>query len=141
MTEIANQKSKSEELPSGLKIHVISEGDGPAPKIGDSILVDYAGWLANGNLFDTSMEDVAIKFGNLDRISNVHKSGFTPIPMTYSPDAPLIPGFKEGLLRMKVGDKHRLFIPSHLGLGPQGGGPIPPNSELIFDIEIIEISE
>ena len=102
-------------------------------------MVNYAGWLSTGVLFDTSKEDVARKFGNQDQISKVHRNGFTPIPMTFSPDAPLIPGFKEGLLRMKVGDKHRLFIPSHLGLGPQGGGPIPPNSELIFDIEIVEI--
>ncbi len=141
VTEVAAQKNQAEELPSGLKIQVIREGQGPAPKTGDSVLVNYAGWLSNGVLFDTSEEDVAEKFGNMEQISRVHRDGFTPLPMTYSPDAPLIPGFKEGLLRMKVGDKHRLFIPSHLGLGPQGGGPIPPNSELIFDLEIVEIIE
>ncbi|MGB5693299.1 MAG: peptidylprolyl isomerase [Flavobacteriaceae bacterium] len=141
IAEITGQKNESEELPSGLKIYVISDGEGPMPKIGDSVLVNYAGWLSTGVLFDTSEEDVAEKFSNLQQISRVHRNGFTPIPMTYSPDAPLIPGFKEGLLRMKVGDKHRLFIPSHLGLGPQGGGPIPPNSELIFDIEIVEITK
>ncbi|MEN8790125.1 MAG: peptidylprolyl isomerase [Flavobacteriaceae bacterium] len=141
VTEVTQQKIEAEELPSGLKIKVIKEGQGQMPKTGDSILVNYAGWLSNGVLFDSSIEAVAEKYGNLEQISRVHRDGFTPIPMAYSPDAPLIPGFKEGLLRMKVGDKHRLFIPSHLGLGPQGGGPIPPNSELIFDLEIVEIIE
>ncbi len=141
MTEVSTQKNASEELPSGLKIHVIREGEGPMPKIGDTVMVNYAGWLSNGMLFDTSEKSIADQFGNLQQIGRIHKDGFSPISMAFSPDAPLIPGFKEGLLRMKVGDKHRLFIPSHLGLGPQGGGPIPPNSELIFDLEIVEIIE
>ena len=67
--------------------------------------------------------------------------GYQPIPMDYSPEAQIIPGFKEGLQQMKVGDKVRLFIPSHLGYGPQGGGPIPPNADLIFDLEITGIVE
>lgn len=141
VNETTQQKTTAKELPSGLKVHVIEEGNGPAPAQGDSVLVNYAGWLSTGILFDTSEEDIARAFGNLQQIGRVHRDGFVPLPMTYSPDAPLIPGFKEGLLRMKVGDKHRLFIPPHLGLGPQGGGPIPPNSELIFDVEIMEILE
>jgi cyclophilin family peptidyl-prolyl cis-trans isomerase len=141
ITEINTQKAKAEELPSGLKIQVLREGGGPMPKIGDTVVVNYAGWLSTGVLFDTSEKEIAEKFGNLEQIGRVHREGFTPLPMTFSPDAPLIPGFKEGLLRMKVGDKHRLFIPPHLGLGPQGGGPIPPNSELIFDLEIVDIIE
>ena len=137
--EIANQRQMAEELPSGLRFQVVKSGEGLKPKVGDSVLVDYAGWLSNGTLFDTSEKDIAEKFGKLDLISRVHTGGFTPLAMPYSPDAPLIPGFKEGLLRMSVGDKLRIFIPPHLGLGPQGGGPIPPNAELVFDLEIVKI--
>ena len=140
ITEIANQKEGAEELPSGLRFQVVKSGEGLKPKLGDTIMVNYAGWLAeNGMLFDTNEKAIAEKFGNLDRISRIHPNGFDPIPMTYSPDAPLIPGFKEGLLRMGVGDKLRLFLPPHLGLGAQGGGPIPPNSNLVFDLEIVQI--
>ena len=63
------------------------------------------------------------------------------MPMNYSPEARMIPGFKEGILTMKVGDKVRLFIPPHLGYGEQGGGPIPPNANLIFDVEILGIAQ
>ena len=57
----------------------------------------------------------------------------------YSLQTDLIAGFKEGLLKMKVGDKVRLFIPSHLAWGERGaGGVIPPNADVVFDIEIVE---
>ena len=60
--------------------------------------------------------------------------------MQYSPEAQLIAGFKEALMTMKIGDKIRVFIPPHLGYGEQGGGPIPPNANLIFDLEITGIA-
>ena len=60
--------------------------------------------------------------------------------MDYSPDAKLISGFREGLLSMKVGEKATYFIPAHLGYGERGYPPvIPPNSDLIFELEIVEI--
>jgi len=61
--------------------------------------------------------------------------------MEYSAETQLIAGFKEGMLMMKVGDKLRLFIPAHLGYGPQGSGPIPPNSDLVFDLEIVGMDQ
>ncbi|MGI9547240.1 MAG: peptidylprolyl isomerase, partial [Flavobacteriaceae bacterium] len=119
IAEIAGQRDSAEELPSGLRFQVVKSGEGLKPKLGDTIMVNYAGWLAeSGLLFDTNEKAIAEKFGDLDKISRIHPNGFIPIPMTYSPDAPLIPGFKEGLLRMGVGDKLRLFLPPHLGLGP-----------------------
>ena len=65
------------------------------------------------------------------------------VPMDYSPQARLIPGFREGLLTMKIGDKIRLFIPPHLGYGETGAGNglIPPNADLVFDLEIKAITE
>ena len=56
--------------------------------------------------------------------------------MDYTPAAQLAQGFREGLLEMSPGDKALVFIPAHLGYGERGRGPIPPNSDLIFEIEI-----
>jgi len=63
--------------------------------------------------------------------------------MVYGPEASLIPGFREGLLTMKIGDKIRLFIPPHPGYGETGAGNglIPPNADLVFDLEIKARSE
>ncbi len=140
VTEITEQKAQAEELPSGLRVFTLKEGSGEKPKVGQKVLVKYAGWLTNGNLFDSNYEEVATKFGKFDARRKAGR-GYEAIPMDYSPDSQLIAGFREGLLRMKVGDKIRLFIPPHLGYGAQGGGPIPPNAELVFDLEIEGISQ
>ncbi len=138
--EIAQQKEEAKELPSGLKIFKLEEGDGEKPKTGQQVNVYYAGYLEDGTLFDSNYEEVAKKYDMYDE-RRKQDGGYQPIPMDYSPDAQIIAGFKEGLQQMKVGDKARLFIPSHLGYGPQGGGPIPPNADLIFDLEITGIAE
>ncbi|MFK5974777.1 MAG: peptidylprolyl isomerase [Flavobacteriaceae bacterium] len=137
--ELAQQKEKAEELPSGLRILSLNKGDGSKPKLGQQVLVNYAGWLPDGTLFDTNLKEVAEKFGAFEQINKMHRGDMSPSPMHYSPDSRLVPGFREGLLSMKIGDKIRLFIPPHLGYGAQGGGPIPPNSDLIFDLEITGI--
>lgn len=141
VTETTTQKEATEALPSGLKVYKLKEGSGNKPKVGQQVLVNYAGWLSDGTLFDTSVSEIAEQFGKFDEINRMHRGDFSPSPMDYSPDSRLIAGFKEGLLTMNVGDKVRLFIPSYLGYGPQGGGPIPPNADLIFDLEIIGLVE
>ncbi|MEK6154918.1 peptidylprolyl isomerase [Flavobacteriaceae bacterium 3-367] len=138
--ELSEQKEEAEDLPSGLKIYSLTKGEGEKPKIGQQVLVNYAGWLADGNLFDSNYEEVATKFGKYDP-RRKQQGGYTSVPMSFSPDSRLIAGFKEGLLSMEVGDKIRIFIPPHLGYGPQGGGPIPPNADLVFDLEIVGIAE
>ncbi len=140
IAEISEQKENAMELPSGLKVFTLVEGTGEKPKVGQKVLVNYAGWLTDGTLFDSNYEEVALKYGKFDARRKAGK-GYEPIPMDYSPESQLIAGFKEGLLKMKVGDKIRVFIPPHLGYGPQGGGPIPPNAELVFDLEITGIAE
>ena len=139
--ELARQKEQATEMPSGLLVLTLKEGDGGKPVNGQSVLVNYAGWLADGTLFDTSIESVAADFGRLEEIRSLHRGVFAPSKMVYSPEARLIAGFKEGLLSMEVGDKVRLFIPPHLGYGPQGSGPIPPNADLVFDLEMLKIAE
>ena len=140
VAEIAQQKQEAEELPSGLKILTLKDGDGEKPNIGAKVNVLYAGYLEDATLFDTNYEEVAKKFDTYD--DRAKQGGkYQPMPTDYSPDAAMIAGFKEGLQQMKVGDKVRVFIPSHLGYGPQGYGPIPPNADLVFDMEITGIIE
>jgi FKBP-type peptidyl-prolyl cis-trans isomerase len=142
VAEIQKQKAEADSLASGLKVLRLTEGSGQKPKVGQQVYVFYAGYLeADGSLFDSNMEAVAEKFGVYDN-ARKQGGGYNAIPMDYSPDARLIAGFKEGLLAMKAGDKVRLFIPSHLGYGPSGaGGVIPPNADLVFDLEISGIVE
>ena len=67
------------------------------------------------------------------------KNGYKPFPMIYNQSARLVPGFREAMLNMNVGDEARIFIPSFLGYGERGaGGVIPPNANLIFDLKIID---
>ena len=135
---LAEQRKKAKTLASGIQIYSLKKGDGEQPKVGQKVSVYYAGYFEDGKLFDSNIEEIAKLFGKFDA-KRKKEQGYKPSPMSFSPDARLIAGFKEGLLTMKVGDKIRLFIPSHLGYGAQGSGPIPANSNLIFDLEITEI--
>ncbi len=136
--ELETQKSTAKQLPSGLKILVLNEGEGEKPKIGQKVDVMYSGYLPNGSLFESNYEEIAKKYNAYDE-RRAQGGGYMPAPMTYANNSGLVAGFEEGLLTMKVGDKVRLFIPSHMGWGEQGAGPIPPNSDVIFDVELTGI--
>lgn len=138
--DLETQSSTAKQLPSGLKMLVLKEGDGEKPKIGQQVEVMYAGYLPNGSLFESNFEEVVKKYGRYDE-RKAQGGGYMPAPMTYATNSGLVAGFEEGLLSMKVGDKVRLFIPSHMGWGPQGSGPIPPNSDVIFDVELTGIKQ
>lgn len=139
-SQIEAQKAKATELASGLRVLTLNEGSGEKPKVGQKVKVMYAGYLMDGTLFDSNYVEIAKKYGTFDW-NREQAGGYMPIPMEYSPESRLIAGFREGLLTMKVGDKVRLFIPSHLGYGAQGGGPIPANADLVFDVEITGVAE
>ena len=103
---------------SGLKIWDVTEGKGDAVKDGATVKVHYTGWLTNGTVFDSSRKrDEAISFG-LNQV---------------------IKGWTEGVQGMKVGGTRRLWIPAELGYGAADKGDIPPNSTLVFDIELLEV--
>lgn len=139
--QLESLKAGAEELPSGLKIAVTEKGTGPKPNAGDMVLIHYAGFLPNGKLFDSSIEAVAQEMGAFDQ-RRKDMNGYQPIQMSYSPDAQMIAGFKEGVQALNVGDKATLFVPAHLGYGQRGaGGVIPPNSDLIFQVELVGIAE
>jgi FKBP-type peptidyl-prolyl cis-trans isomerase FkpA/FKBP-type peptidyl-prolyl cis-trans isomerase FklB len=105
---------------SGLQYQVITEGKGPKPKAGDVVRVHYKGALLDGKTFDSSY----------DRGQ----------PVVF-PIEQVVPGWQEGLQLMPVGSKYKLWIPANLGYGEKGtpGGPIGPNSTLVFDLELIDI--
>ena len=104
---------------SGLQYFVMKPGTGKTPLETDVVKVHYTGMLLDGKAFETTTGKDAAE-----------------IPVNR-----VIPGWTEALLKMKVGDKWRLYIPSELAYGAQGppGGPIPPFATLIFDIELVEI--
>lgn len=143
LKEFETQKAEATETGSGLKyIYLNRDEDAVKPNEGQTVLVNYAGYLAStGELFDTSVLEVAQKYGKVNKQKQA-QNGYAPVPMQLSKDAQLIHGFKEGLFLLNAGDKVRLFIPSHLGYGPTGaGGVIPPNADLVFDLEIVGIVE
>ncbi len=103
-------------LPSGLQYKVVKEGVGASPKATDEVSVNYRGTFIDGTEFDAS------------------KNG----PVTF-PVKGVIPGWTEALQLMKPGAKWQLFIPSNLAYGENGGGPIPPNAALVFDVELVSV--
>lgn len=138
---LASQKEKAEELPSGLKILFTEKGDGVRPAEGSKILMNYAGFLENGTLFDSNLEEVAKRYDVWDH-RRADGGGYNPTPTDYSKDARLIPGFREGLLSMSIGDKATIFIPAHLAYGERGiPNVIPPNSDLVFELELVGLAQ
>ena len=105
-------------LPSGLQYKVLKEGTGKTPKATDEVTVNYKGTFINGTEFDSS-----------------YKRGK---PATFQLDK-VIRGWTEALQVMKEGSKWQLFIPPELAYGDRGGGPIPPNTTLIFEVELISV--
>lgn len=100
-------------LPSGLQYKVVASGPaGPSPKPGDYIKVMYEGALTSGKVFDSN-------------------------PSIIMPLDGLIPAWMEAIPKMHVGDEWMLYVPPALGYGPDGAGPIPPNSVLVFKVKLV----
>lgn len=140
VASIVDQKTKATALPSGLKILSLVDSKGEKPRLGSKVLVKYTGYLDDGTLFDGNDEAAAILRNKFDQ-RRKQGGGYEPTQMDYNIDSPLVAGFREGLLTMKVGDKVRLFFPAHLGWGEQGSGPIPPNSDIVFDVELTGLAK
>ncbi len=135
--EIATLKATGTKTKSGLIYLVIKKGGDKKPKDGSQVFINYAGFLENGQLFDTSYEDVAKLFGKFNQ-QRAQQVGYNPIPSTMG-NLQFIPGFVEGINMMNFGDKLMLYIPSELGYGQQGAGDvIPPNTNIIFEVELLE---
>ncbi len=131
--------AKATTLPSGLKMTITKTLNGEFPTKGVNVKVNYAGYFTDGRLFDTSYKEIAQLYEVYDHIRD-DKGGYAPLTTVYGPDAQLIAGFKEGLQKMRIGDKALLFIPSHLGYGAQGtGNVVPPNTDLVFELELVSV--
>lgn len=135
----AKAKAASKKTPSGLQYIITQKSGGKKPAAGTPILIHYSGFLADGTLFDSSNADVAKKFGVFDP-QRAAQNMYSPIPFMAGRKLDLAPGILEGLDFLAFGDKAIFFIPSHLGYGEAGAGNgiIPPNADLIFEIEISE---
>lgn len=115
-------KNKDEEgvqvTNSGLQYKVVSEGNGPSPKLEETVVVNYRGTLIDGSEFDSS-----------------YKRN-TPAEF---PVRGVIPGWTEGLMLMKKGGKTIFYVPPELGYGGQSRQQIPSNAVLIFDVELVDV--
>jgi len=131
-------KSKSIKTATGLQYVITKKSGGKKPALGSTVYIHYAGFLENGTLFDSSLEDVSKTFGKFDP-ARAAANQYTPIPFQAGRKDGLIPGFIEGIEKMSIGDKAVLFIPSHLAYGEAGAGDvIPPNTNIIFEIELMD---
>lgn len=138
LAEFAAIRKTAQKTASGLLYKITHSAGGKKPKPGSEIFIHYAGFLENGDLFDTSKASVAQQFGKLD-LAREQAQQYQPIPFTAGKKDGMIPGFIEGIEQLSFGDRAVIFIPSHLGYGPQGAGDvIPANANLIFEIELLE---
>ena len=120
-TKVTGDGVKTE---SGLQYWDITAGTGKVAKEGDGVRVHYTGWLTNGKKFDSSVD--------------------AGRPFTFVlGNGEVIKGWDEGVAGMKVGGKRQLHIPADLAYGANGtpDGTIPPNSTLIFDVQLLGVQE
>ncbi|WP_425393027.1 FKBP-type peptidyl-prolyl cis-trans isomerase [Ekhidna sp.] len=121
---------------SGLRYVIKEEGTGPKPEVGQSVKVNYAGYVLSGEYFDTSIESIAKEQG-------IYREGRVYEPFTFPiGQGRVIKGWDEGIALLNVGTKATLYIPSPLGYGSRSSGNvIKPNSILVFDVELVDIVE
>ncbi len=108
--------------PSGLIYVITRRGEGRQPKVGETVMVHYTGLLTSGVKFDSSLDrgsPISFELGTVN----------------------IIQGWNEGIAKLHVGDQATLVIPSSLGYGARGRGPIPPDATLVFIVELVGIQE
>ncbi|MEV4780323.1 FKBP-type peptidyl-prolyl cis-trans isomerase [Burkholderia sp. LMU1-1-1.1] len=133
VTKVVKQPAVA--APTDLKIVEVTAGTGAVATSGKSVTVRYSGWFYDGtreNLKGTRFDPVAT--------ATSATSTFTFTIGRTSGDGSAIPGFSSGTENMQVGGKRTLFIPPALGYGATGFGSIPPNANLVFDIELISVN-
>lgn len=125
MLQNMSQTDGVENLDTGVVVHVLEKGDpnqpgtGTRPTQGSVVLIHYHGTLSDGTVFDSTLGGDPVKF----------------------PLAQVIPGWRDGVLRLEQGDTAMLGIPPEQGYGPDGtpDGRIPGDSTLFFKIQLVEV--
>lgn len=132
---LAAAKGKTTTTASGLQYVLLQKGTDVKPVDGSTIYFKYAGYYEDGNLFDSNYEEVAKTFGQFNQ-TRADQNGYQAFPFKAGKKDGMIEGFIEGFSLMNFGDKVLLYIPSKLAYRERGYGPIPPNTNLIFELEI-----
>ena len=133
---LAATKATATTTASGLQYALLKKGTDVKPVAGSTIYFYYAGYFEDGTLFDSNYADVARNFGQFNQ-ARADQNGYQPFPFEAGKKEGMIPGFLEGLSLMNIGDRMLLFLPAKLAYGERGaGGVIPPNANLVFELEI-----
>ena len=115
------EKPNVNQLESGLQFEILEQGDGKSPGPGSNVVTHYHGTFINGDVFDSSLERGKPAQFPVNRV---------------------IKGWTEALQLMKEGDVWRLVIPPQLGYGERGAGDtVPPDTVLVFEVELIEVKD
>lgn len=132
------QRAKAITLDSGLKYFISEKGSGEKLPNEAQVSTHYTVYFESGKLLETSKLEIAEA---RDVVNEKRKAAnkYEPITADIGPDARMIPGFKEGLQQLSVGDKATLFIPYHLAYGEAGTRGIPRKSNIIFEVEILKL--
>jgi len=100
-------------MPAMVAVKTVKAGEGPSPTLDDVAVIDYTGKLANGTVFDQGKAPLALR--------------------------EVVPGFTQALEQMQAGGRYKVMIPAKLAYGDKATGPIPANSDLYFDIEVLGV--
>ena len=121
----AKNNIKATKTESGLYYSIIKQGNGDNAKVGQKVTMGYIGKLMNGKVFDKNIDSNFVSTGApFSFVLGQHR---------------VIEGWDEGVQLLNKGTRATFYIPSYLAYGPRGTGGIPPNSILIFDVELINI--
>jgi len=133
---VAEKGLTAQKTENGLYYIIEKEGTGEATTPGTTMYVNYAGYLLDGTLFDTSLPEIA-KANNIFS----EERPYEPLPVNVGMGQ-VIPGWDEGLMLLKKGSKAKFIIPSPLAYGENAmGTSIPANSILVFDVEVTDVQK
>ena len=138
LDKFEKQKAKAIKLESGLEYFISEKGTGSRLPEDAEALVHYTVFTESGKLIKTSKLEIAESLNAID-IEKKAANKYQPIRADIGPDAQMIPGFKEGLQQLNVGDKATLFVPYHLGFGEAGGNTVPGKTNIIFEVEVLKL--
>lgn len=134
------QQKKATLLTSGLQFLITEKGTGQKLTENSKVLINYTVYFEDGKLLQTSKLEVAEVLDTVDEERKANND-YQPIKANLSANAKMITGFKEGLQQLSVGDKATLFLPFYLAYGETGNAIIPPKSNLIFEVEILDLTK